>query len=116
MRAILLLVPPLALPGTARRDPPADDGATVIDASQLSRPRANDDALLTVVKLVHCLGRRDLDINEVDLELLLGLDADQERRTTSSCDDLIGIVNGLEDEREGTFLLKRESDITAQST
>jgi hypothetical protein len=41
----------------------------------------------------------------VDLELLLGLDADQDRRTTAGDDDLVRVVDRLEDEREGAFEL-----------
>ena len=45
-----------------------------------------------------------LDINEVDLQLLLSLDANEKRRATSGGNDFVGEVDGLEDEGEGTLL------------
>jgi hypothetical protein len=60
----------------------------------------------TEVKLVR-LGGSDLDINKVDLELLVGLHTDEERRSSSGKDDLVGEVLGLEDEGERSLLLNK---------
>ena len=38
----------------------------------------------------------ELDIDKVNLQLLLGLDTDQEGRTTTSGDNFVGVVGGLE--------------------
>lgn len=59
--------------------------------------------LLTGVdsSLRNCLLACKLDINEIHLQLLVGLHSDQEGRTTSGSDDFIGIVDRLEDECEG---------------
>ncbi|KAI3475145.1 hypothetical protein L1887_63506 [Cichorium endivia] len=50
-------------------------------------------------------GTAELDVDKVDLELLLGLDADQEGRAASCDDDLAGEVYGLEDKGEGALEL-----------
>ena len=47
----------------------------------------------------------EFNVNEVDLELLVRLDADQERRTATSGYDFIGIVLRLEDKGEGSLEL-----------
>lgn len=47
----------------------------------------------------------EFDINEVDFELLFRLDADKERRATTSGDHFVGVVLRLEDEGEGTLEL-----------
>jgi hypothetical protein len=44
-----------------------------------------------------------LDINEVNLELLVRLNTNKERRTTARSDGFIGEMLGLEDERKGTL-------------
>ena len=40
----------------------------------------------------------ELDIDKVNLQLLLSLDTDQKGRTTTSSDNFVGVVRGLEDE------------------
>ena len=57
---------------------------------------------LTKIKLVRV--GSDLDVDEIDLELLVGLDSDEKRGSSSSEDDLGREVNGLEEESEGSFL------------
>ena len=49
------------------------------------------------------LGASKLDIDEVNLELLFGLDANQKGRTTTRGDDLVGVVRRLEHKCEGTL-------------
>lgn len=71
---------------------------------------ASKRALTRVECLVVILNARELDVNEVDLQLLLGLDANQERRTATSGDDFVGEVNRFEDESERA-LLPRTSDL-----
>jgi hypothetical protein len=44
-----------------------------------------------------------LDIDEINFELLVGLDTDQKRRPTPRSDDLVGEMGRLEHERERTF-------------
>ena len=44
------------------------------------------------------LGGREFNIDEIDLELLFGLDTNEERRTATSSDDFVGVVGALEDE------------------
>lgn len=46
----------------------------------------------------------EFDIDEIDLEFPLSLDTDEDRGTTTSDDDFIRVVNGFEDESEGSFL------------
>jgi hypothetical protein len=55
--------------------------------------------------LLRVLGSGKFDINEVDLELPVSLDTDQERRSSSSGNDLVREVLRLEDESEGPFLM-----------
>jgi len=47
----------------------------------------------------------EFNVNKIDLELLIGLHADQERRTAAGGYDFIGIVLRLEDKGEGTLEL-----------
>jgi len=47
----------------------------------------------------------EFNVNKIDLELLIGLHADQERRTAAGGYDFIGIVFRLEDKGEGTLEL-----------
>lgn len=62
------------------------------------------DRLTSIDRLVLALSSK-LDINKVNLQLLLGLDTNQQRRTTTGGDDFIGVVGRFEDERERTFQL-----------
>lgn len=62
-----------------------------------------EEASVAETSLVN--GATELDVDEVNLELLLGLDTDQKRRTTSSNDNLAREVDRLEDEREGPLEL-----------
>lgn len=56
-------------------------------------------------------GIAKLDIDKVNLELLGGLDTNQERRTTASGNNLIGEALALEDEGKGTFLWFYKTEI-----
>jgi hypothetical protein len=47
----------------------------------------------------------EFDINKVDLEFLFRLNADQERRPTTSGDHLVRVMFRLEDESKGTLKL-----------
>jgi hypothetical protein len=51
------------------------------------------------------LGGREFDIDEIDLELLFSLDANEERRTATSSDDFVGVVGALEDECERALII-----------
>ena len=44
-----------------------------------------------------------LDIDEIDLQLLFGLDTDEKGGTTTGGDDLIREMNGFEDECKGAL-------------
>lgn len=52
----------------------------------------------------------EFDIDEIDLELSLGLDTDENGGTTTGDDDLIGVVNRLENEGESSLL--RNANVT----
>lgn len=52
--------------------------------------------LLTLVTALS--GVTELNINKVNLELLSGLDTDQEGRTTTGSNDFIRVMLALEDE------------------
>lgn len=59
----------------------------------------------TLLERLVGVGRtRELDVDKVNLELLLRLDTDQDRRTTTRDDNLIRVVDRLEDERERALL------------
>lgn len=60
---------------------------------------------LTQLNLV-VLGR-DLDVDEVHLELLVGLDTNEQGRSSSGHDDLSRKVGALEAEGERSLLTKR---------
>ena len=51
------------------------------------------------------LGRREFDIDEIDLELLFSLNANKERRTATSSDGLVGVVDALEDKCERALVI-----------
>jgi hypothetical protein len=51
------------------------------------------------------LGGREFDIDEIDLELLFGLDTNEEGRAATSSDDFVGVVDALEDECEGALIV-----------
>lgn len=60
----------------------------------------------TLVEFLGTLGRgRQLDVDKVNLELLVSLDTDEDRRATSADNELIGIVRRLEDESESALEL-----------
>ena len=69
----------------------------------------NATRLTGIQALLLALGAGKLDIDEINLELLLGLDTDQERRTTTGGDNFVRIVGGLEDECEGALKLLQHS-------
>jgi hypothetical protein len=46
-----------------------------------------------------------LDVDEINLEFLIGLDTDQKGRTTASGNNLVGVMNRLENECKRTFEL-----------
>jgi len=50
-------------------------------------------------------GGREFDIDEIDLEFLFSLDANEERRTATSSDDFVGVVGALEDECERALIV-----------
>lgn len=68
----------------------------------------NATRLTGIQALLLALGAGKLDIDEINLELLLGLDTDQERRTTAGSNNLIGVVGGLEDEGERTLEFRKD--------
>lgn len=39
----------------------------------------------------------EFDVDKVYLELFVGLDSDQQRRTATGCDDFIWVMGGFED-------------------
>ena len=60
--------------------------------------------LWLLLTLLGSVGGRKLDIDKVDLEFPVGLDTDEQGRTSTSSDNLVGEVLRLENESEGTFL------------
>ena len=60
--------------------------------------------LCLLLTLLGSVGGRKLDIDKVDLEFPVGLDTDEQGRTSTSSDNLVGEVLRLENESEGTFL------------
>lgn len=60
---------------------------------------------LALERVVGVSGTGKLDVDKVDLELLLGLDTNEDGGTTASDDDLVGVVDRLEDERERSLEL-----------
>lgn len=50
------------------------------------------------------VGRAELDVDKVNLELLLRLDSDEDGGSSAGDDNLVGVVDGLEDESEGSLL------------
>ena len=66
--------------------------------------------LLTEIRLVqHRVGFTvKFNVDEINFELLLGLDTNKERRTTTGGDDFVGIMARLEDERERTLKLLQD--------
>ena len=85
----------LEVDGGARRPPGEVGGATTI--GQSFRASRNSAKARTSVGL-RVVGASKLDIDKVHLELLLGLDTDEERRAATRSHDLVGVVRGLEDE------------------
>lgn len=51
------------------------------------------------------IGSRQFHVDKVNLELSVGLDTDQQRRSSSGGNDLVGEMTRLEDESERTFEL-----------
>lgn len=64
----------------------------------MSFPRLSNQVTLTRIS-----GIAEFNIHKVNLELLFSLDTNQERRTTTSSNNLIGEVRALEDESKRTF-------------
>ena len=92
--------------GGATEKKPGDPQYIFNDKEFRSDKRTSIELLLSV----WCA--TELDINEVNLELFVGLDTDEERRTTSGGDDFAGEVNRLEDQGKGALLvnIKRVRD------
>lgn len=59
---------------------------------------------MLILTFLGSISSGELDIDKVDLELPVGLDTNEQGRTSSSGNDLVGEVLRLEDERKGTFL------------
>jgi hypothetical protein len=95
--------------GGARR--PAEMPPEVAVGETDSRVRKRVESLESINKLTGIgnllisLLASEFNVNKIDLELLVGLHADQERRTAASGYDFIGIVLRLEDKGEGTLEL-----------
>ena len=60
------------------------------------------------------LGGREFDIDEINLEFLFSLDANEERRTATSSDDFVGVVDAFEDECERALTV--EVNVVAMDT
>jgi len=73
----------------------------------VSQKRKNRSSVLQLTGIYDLLLglASEFNVNKVDLELLIRLHADQERRTAASGYDFIGIVLRLENKGEGTFEL-----------
>lgn len=65
--------------------------------------------LTSIETLVFALGVSEFNIDEIDLELLLCLDTNQERRSTTSEDDFVGVMSGFEDEGKRSLELLQNS-------
>jgi hypothetical protein len=91
--------------GGARR-PPED---AVLETENRVRKRIESlegiNKLTGVGNLLISLLASEFNVNKIDLELLVGLHADQERRTAAGGYDFIGIVLRLEDKGEGALEL-----------
>jgi hypothetical protein len=91
--------------GGARR-PPED---AVLETENRVRKRVGSlegiNKLTGIGNLLISLLGSEFNVNKIDLELLVGLHADQERRTAAGGYDFIGIVLRLEDKGEGTLEL-----------
>jgi hypothetical protein len=91
--------------GGARR-PPED---AVLETENRVRKRIESlegiNKLTGVGNLLISLLASEFNVNKIDLELLVGLHADQERRTAAGDYDFIGIVLRLEDKGEGALEL-----------
>ena len=88
------------------RNPPGAAGAVVETENCVRNPvksLESIDKLTGVGNLLISLLASEFNVNKIDLELLVGLHADQERRTAAGGDDFIGIVLRLEDKGEGTL-------------
>lgn len=73
--------------------------------SEKLKSRSSAQQLTGFDNLLVSLLASEFNVNKIDLELLFRLDADQERRTTTSSYDFIGIVLRLEDKGEGSLEL-----------
>lgn len=69
-----------------------------------TRSRIEESVGLTGIELVRV--GRDLDVDKVDLELLVRLDSDQQRRPSSGENNLAREVDRLESESERSLLQK----------
>lgn len=67
---------------------------------------------LTSIFLIRITAKFDID--KVDLEFLVRLDSDEDRRTTTSDDNFVGEVHRAEDESECTFLSRGAQTVSAK--
>lgn len=100
------------LPGGARRPAsPTVESPKKFAQSRLARrikaPTLSLTTLLGAIATVN--GTAEFDVDKVDLELLLGLDTDEKRRTAAGDYDLSWVVNRLEHERESALLKAAET-------
>jgi hypothetical protein len=82
----------------------ADPSVGTVRSPPLSPSTEIRYILLGKLTLILLVGVSQLDIDKVDLELTVGLDTDEKRRTTTGGDNLVWEVDRLEDKGEGSFL------------
>jgi hypothetical protein len=90
--------------GTARR-PVGAVGWTNSQISSENYEKTEKGERTSFRSLVVIILASKLNIDEINLQLLVGLDANQERRTTASRDNLVREVRGLENKSERTLEL-----------
>jgi hypothetical protein len=87
----------------------------LVGGTEKARVRSKKVVLLNGDILGSSLGRESgvlvgvLNIDEVDLHAALGLDTDNEGRTLSGGDDLMGVVDGLDEKTVSTLELLDDS-------
>ena len=91
--------------GGARRPLEAAAGETETRIRKPVGSLEGINKLTGIGNLLICLLASEFNVNKIDFQLLVGLHADQERRTAAGGYDFIGIVLRLEDKGEGTLEL-----------
>ena len=91
--------------GGARKLPGTAVGLTENRVRKRVESLGSINKLTGIGNLLISLLASKFNVNKIDLELLVGLHADQERRTTAGGYDFIRIVLRLEDKGEGTLEL-----------